>query len=100
MPPAKQSSRRRPAMRSLRIPEAFIAPAIFATGTGFRSCRNSTFDRDMTSPNEPKPIGAPLSEKELCPEELLAGQEAAYARDIARLQARRGEFVAVDCPAC
>jgi SAM-dependent methyltransferase/ribosomal protein S27E len=54
----------------------------------------------MTSPNEPKPIGAPLSEKELCPEELLAGQEAAYARDIARLQARRGEFVAVDCPAC
>jgi SAM-dependent methyltransferase len=54
----------------------------------------------MTSPHEPKPIGAPLSEKELCPEDLLAGQEAAYARDIARLQARRDEFVAVDCPAC
>jgi SAM-dependent methyltransferase len=41
-----------------------------------------------------------LSEKELCPDDLLAGQEAAFARDIARLQARRAEFVAVDCPAC
>jgi 2-polyprenyl-3-methyl-5-hydroxy-6-metoxy-1,4-benzoquinol methylase len=43
---------------------------------------------------------APLSEKELCPEDLLAGQEVAFARDIARLQARRAEFVKVDCPAC
>jgi 2-polyprenyl-3-methyl-5-hydroxy-6-metoxy-1,4-benzoquinol methylase len=41
-----------------------------------------------------------LSEKELCPADLLAGQEAAFARDIERLQARRAEFVAVDCPAC
>ncbi|MBV9523404.1 MAG: class I SAM-dependent methyltransferase [Alphaproteobacteria bacterium] len=41
-----------------------------------------------------------LSEKELCPEDLLAGQEAAFARDIARLQARRAAFVLVDCPAC
>jgi 2-polyprenyl-3-methyl-5-hydroxy-6-metoxy-1,4-benzoquinol methylase len=46
------------------------------------------------------PLGAPLSETELCPADLLAGQEAAFARDIARLHARRGEFVAVDCPAC
>lgn len=45
-------------------------------------------------------IGEPLSEKELCPEDLLAEQEAAFARDIERLQARRDEFVAVPCPAC
>lgn len=45
-------------------------------------------------------IGEKLTEAELCPDELLAGQEAAYARDIARLQARQDEFVAVDCPAC
>jgi 2-polyprenyl-3-methyl-5-hydroxy-6-metoxy-1,4-benzoquinol methylase len=45
-------------------------------------------------------LGAVLSEHELCPDDLLAGQEVAFARDIARLQARRDEFVAVDCPAC
>lgn len=41
-----------------------------------------------------------LSEEELCPPELLKGQEEAFARDIERLQARVGEFVAVNCPAC
>ena len=41
-----------------------------------------------------------LSEKELCPEDLLAGQEAAFARDIERLKAKRMEFIAVGCPAC
>ena len=41
-----------------------------------------------------------LSEWELCPRELLADQEAAYARDVARLQARAAEFVEVSCPAC
>jgi 2-polyprenyl-3-methyl-5-hydroxy-6-metoxy-1,4-benzoquinol methylase len=41
----------------------------------------------------------PLSERELCPDELLAGQEAAFARDIARLHAR-GDMVHVVCPAC
>ncbi len=41
-----------------------------------------------------------LSEKELCPDALLAGQEAAFARDIERLKARRHEFVQVPCPAC
>jgi SAM-dependent methyltransferase len=41
-----------------------------------------------------------LSEQELCPDALLGGQEAAFARDIARLQARRAEFVSVGCPAC
>lgn len=41
-----------------------------------------------------------LSEKELCPEELLKGQEEAFARDIERLKAQRDRFVAVDCPAC
>lgn len=42
----------------------------------------------------------PLSEKELCPENLLAGQEAAFARDIEWLQAQRHAFVNVPCPAC
>lgn len=41
-----------------------------------------------------------LSETELCPPALLEGQEAAFARDIERLQDRRDEFVAVPCPAC
>ena len=41
-----------------------------------------------------------MSKQELCPDALLAGQEAAFARDIARLQSRKHEFVAVDCPAC
>jgi 2-polyprenyl-3-methyl-5-hydroxy-6-metoxy-1,4-benzoquinol methylase/ribosomal protein S27E len=45
-------------------------------------------------------LGERLSEKELCPDDLLSGQEAAFARDIARLQARRDEFVKVGCPAC
>jgi SAM-dependent methyltransferase len=46
------------------------------------------------------PLGEPLSEKELCPEDLLAGQEAAFARDIARLHADPRRHVAVLCPAC
>lgn len=41
-----------------------------------------------------------LSEAELCPPELLEGQEAAFARDVARLIARRDQFVHVPCPAC
>src|SRR5258708_34303022 len=45
-------------------------------------------------------LGQRLSEQELCPADLLAGQEAAFARDIARLRSWRSEFVAVDCPAC
>lgn len=45
-------------------------------------------------------IGPALSESELCPDALLAEQEAAFARDIARLHARAAEFVAVPCPAC
>jgi 2-polyprenyl-3-methyl-5-hydroxy-6-metoxy-1,4-benzoquinol methylase len=45
-------------------------------------------------------LGEQLSEKELCPEDLLAGQEAAFARDIARLHARKDEFQAVRCPGC
>lgn len=44
-------------------------------------------------------IGEKLSEHELCPDDLLAGQEAAFARDIERLHAR-GDFIAVACPAC
>jgi 2-polyprenyl-3-methyl-5-hydroxy-6-metoxy-1,4-benzoquinol methylase len=45
-------------------------------------------------------LGDRLSESELCPDALLAGQEAAFARDIERLQARTAEFVPVQCPAC
>lgn len=45
-------------------------------------------------------IGEPLSETELCPPELLAEQEEAFARDVARLRARSQEFVDVPCPAC
>ena len=45
-------------------------------------------------------LGEPLSEKELCPEDLLAGQEAAFARDIARLHADARRYVRVSCPAC
>ncbi|MFM7343795.1 MAG: class I SAM-dependent methyltransferase [Tagaea sp.] len=45
-------------------------------------------------------IGEKLSENELCPDPLLAGQEAAFARDIARLHARAAEHVRVACPAC
>ena len=45
-------------------------------------------------------LGEPLSEKELCPDSLLAEQEAAFARDIERLYLRRSEFVNVCCPAC
>lgn len=41
-----------------------------------------------------------LSEKELRPEELLKGQEAAFRRDIERLKARYSEFVKMPCPAC
>lgn len=41
-----------------------------------------------------------LTEAELCPPELLGAQEAAFARDVARLRARHDEFVAVPCPAC
>lgn len=54
----------------------------------------------MSNQNEMTALGAPLSEKELCPEDLLSGQEAAFARDIARLHARSSEFVEVDCPTC
>jgi SAM-dependent methyltransferase len=45
-------------------------------------------------------IGKKLSEKELCPDELLKGQERAFARDIKRLQKQRRKFVRVSCPAC
>jgi 2-polyprenyl-3-methyl-5-hydroxy-6-metoxy-1,4-benzoquinol methylase len=53
-----------------------------------------------TNPTVAGSIGARLSEKELCPDDLLAGQEAAFARDIARLHARSKEFVTVACTAC
>lgn len=45
-------------------------------------------------------ISETLSEDELCPPDLLRGQELAFQKDIERLQARRAEFVPVVCPAC
>lgn len=45
-------------------------------------------------------INIPLSEHELCPDSLLEEQEAAFARDITKLQARQAEFLDVPCPAC
>lgn len=41
-----------------------------------------------------------LSEAEIFPTDMLAAQEAAYARDIERLKDRASEFVTVTCPAC
>lgn len=52
------------------------------------------------SAQDTMPLGERLSEHELCADELLAGQEAAFQRDIERLHARRHEFVQVPCPAC
>lgn len=54
----------------------------------------------MKDVQEGTQMGARLSENELCPEDLLAGQEEAFARDVARLRRRASEFVTVDCPAC
>lgn len=47
-----------------------------------------------------KEVAERLSENEIRPTDLLAGQEAAFARDVARLHQRSTEFVLVDCPAC
>lgn len=55
-------------------------------------------DKHIT--NSSPGLGDRLSESELCPDDLLAGQEAAFARDIKRLQARATEFVEVTCPSC
>src|SRR5712692_5597368 len=67
-----------------------------------RPFRSSVLDRRRPQMTTAATIalGGKLTEDELCPTDLLGGQEAAFARDIARLQARRSEFVAVDCPAC
>jgi SAM-dependent methyltransferase len=54
----------------------------------------------VLDPGASPPLGERLSEKELCPDDLLAGQEAAFARDVERLHRRRHEFVRVCCPAC
>ena len=45
-------------------------------------------------------IGAPLSVEDLCPSDLLEAWEAAFLRDVKRLNAARDRIVAVDCPAC
>lgn len=42
----------------------------------------------------------PLSENEIRPEALMAEQARLFAEDVARLMARRSEFVEAPCPAC
>ena len=42
----------------------------------------------------------PLREADIRPDELMAEQARRYEADVARLVARREEFVAVRCPAC
>ena len=54
----------------------------------------------MSEVAEKNALGERLSEHELCPDDLLAGQEAAFERDVARLHSRASEFVEVACPAC
>ena len=44
--------------------------------------------------------GATLTEAEIRPDELIAGQKACFAEDVRRLMARHEDFVAVACPAC
>lgn len=59
--------------------------------------------RFMTENNNwatPATLGERLTEKEICPDELLRGQEQAFQRDIERLKARVDEFVDKPCPAC
>lgn len=48
----------------------------------------------------PSIIAEKLSEKELCPDDLLKGQEEAFQQDIERLQAKQSQFIEVSCPAC
>jgi 2-polyprenyl-6-hydroxyphenyl methylase/3-demethylubiquinone-9 3-methyltransferase len=45
-------------------------------------------------------LGSRLTEGELRPLDLAKAQAAALARDIAGVQARAAEFIAVPCPAC
>src|ERR1700722_973134 len=59
----------------------------------------ATVDRADARSRPPR-LGERLSESELCPDDPLAGQEAAFARGIARLHRRAAEFVKVACPAC
>ena len=54
----------------------------------------------MEHDHEQDDLGGRLSEQELCPDELLDGQMAAFERDVERLIAQEDHFVHVPCPAC
>jgi len=41
-----------------------------------------------------------LTENDIRPDDLMAGQAQRYANDVARMLTRKAEFVEVDCPAC
>ena len=45
-------------------------------------------------------MGAVLTENEIRPDDLMAGQAERFANDVQRLSERRNEFVAAPCPAC
>jgi SAM-dependent methyltransferase len=45
-------------------------------------------------------LAEPLDRGELCPPNLVAEQEAAFARDVKRMLSARHRFVRVACPAC
>ena len=45
-------------------------------------------------------IGKKLSENEICPEDLIAGQNEAYMNDIKKLKKKIKFFVEVSCPSC
>ncbi len=45
-------------------------------------------------------LGEPLSVDDLCPKDLIEGWEAAFMRDVKRLNAATDRLVDVDCPAC
>jgi len=45
-------------------------------------------------------LGEPLSVDDLCPKDLIEGWEAAFMRDVKRLNAATDLLMDVDCPAC
>lgn len=61
---------------------------------------NGLKKHDAKQQENADPTFQKLSEEEIRPEKLRAGQEAAFARDVLRLQSRKDEFVEVHCPAC
>jgi len=65
------------------------------------NCQSLQKRRARLNQNMVSKIGEKLSENELCPPDLLTGQEEAFENDIQTLLLTRiREFVQVNCPAC